>query len=212
MSASHVRFLALTPDPKFAATVKMYKNRVRETVGPQLYLDDPPHVTLYLAAFRDGERLLERMARELGDIPTPRAEVTGWHVFVNDALTGRHTLVLDFRPEDQEALRQVQTAVVSAAAPMRDGGATAARYVDRLEKLTPEEIGNIRRIGFPFVGTGWHPHVTIASIRPADWPAVERDIVPTPPTGVCRFPVLHEYDLIDGKPVEIGEIHLAAAA
>jgi hypothetical protein len=54
--------------------------------------------------------------------------------------------------------------------------------------------------------------VTVASIRPSDWPAVERDVVPSPHVGSCSFPVLHEYDLIDGKPVEVGEIHLAAAA
>src|SRR5262245_61029621 len=212
MSATHVRFLALTPDPRFAATVKKYKARVREAVGPQLYLDDPPHVTLYLAVFGDGERLLERLARELADIPTPRAEVTGWHVFANDVLTGNQTLVFDFRPEDREALRQVQAAVVSAAAPLRDGKATVARYAARLDKLAPVEADCIARCGFPFVGSAWHPHVTVASIRPADWSAVERDVLPSLPSAACSFPVLHEYDLIDGKPVEVGEIHLAAAA
>ena len=95
MSATHVRFLALTPDPRFAAAVKKYKARVREAVGSQLYLDDPPHLTIYLAVFDDTERLLERLARELGDIPTPRAEVTGWHVFANDALTGNQTLYVN---------------------------------------------------------------------------------------------------------------------
>ncbi|HEY2784267.1 MAG TPA: 2'-5' RNA ligase family protein [Fimbriiglobus sp.] len=212
MSTSHARFLALTPDPRFAAAVKKHKGRVRETVGPQMYLDDPPHVTLYLAVFTDGESLLGRLARSLGDIPTPRVEVTGWHRFANDPLTGHQTLVFDFRPEDREVLRQVQAAVVAAAAPLRDCQATAARFADRLDKLSPEETQNVSRIGFPFFGAGWHPHVTVASIRSTDWPAVERDILPHSHAGPCSFPVLHEYDLIDGKPVEVGEIHLAAAA
>ena len=71
--------------------------------------------------------------------------------------------------------------------------------------------GGFRKRGL-FVGPQWHPHVTVASVRKEDWPAVERDLWPTPPAGACTFPVLHEYDLIDNKPVEVGEIHLAAAA
>jgi 2'-5' RNA ligase len=212
MSSNHVRFLALTPDPRFAAAVKKFKARVREAAGPQTYLDDPPHVTLYLAAFTDGESLLERLARELADIPTPRAEVVGWHLFADDILTGHQTLVCDFRPQDREALRKVQDAVVTGAGPLRDCSATAARYAGRLDQLTPAEAANLHRVGFPFVGPQWHPHVTVASVRKEDWPAVERDLWPTPPAGACTFPVLHEYDLIDNKPVEVGEIHLAAAA
>jgi len=212
MSSNHVRFLALTPDPRFAAAVKKYKARVREAVGPQLYLDDPPHMTLYLAVFTDGESLLERLARALGDIPTPRAELVGWHLFADDALTGQQTLVCDFRPEDKETLRQVQAAVVAGAAPLRDAAATAARYAGRFDKLSPAEATHVHRVGFPFVGPQWHPHVTVASVRKDDWSKVEQDLWPTPPTGACSFPVLHEYDLIDNKPVEVGEIHLAAAA
>lgn len=210
--SNHARFLALTPDPRFAATVKKYKGRVRETVGPQLYLDDPPHLTLYLAVFTDGESLLGRLARSLGDIPVPRVEITGWHVFANDPLTGNQTLTFDFRPEDRETLRQVQAAVVAAAAPLRDCKATTARLAGSLDNLSADEAKNVAAVGFPFIGPGWHPHVTVASIKPADWPAVERDVLPHPHSGPCSFPVLHEYDLIDGKPVEVGEIHLAPAA
>ena len=48
----------------------------------------------------------------------------------------------------------------------------------------------MERWGFPFLGAIWHPHVTIASIRPPDWGNVWPKLAADPPSGTVRFPSL----------------------
>jgi 2'-5' RNA ligase len=193
-------FVALKPEPALFAVVQRYKDRTRSLAGDQLYLSDPPHLTVYLAVFPPEFRAASVLSAVMSR-PAPRVRIVGWHSWLGDALTGRNTLVCDIHPDDKAELRKFQTVVVSALAPHRDVVATEARFAGRLSALTPEQRDNVRHFGFPYLGDGWQPHVSIASIDPAHWPAVWSEFEPQPPSGAFTMPVLDEYELHGVEPV-----------
>lgn len=188
-------FLALKPDPDLWALLDGHKRRVRDIAGPQLYLDDPPHLTVYLAHFPEGTDALGLVKEIIDSEPPPRVRLVGWHTFESDALTGLNTLVCAIHPNDKCALRHLQGRLVNALAPARDGPSTESRFGPRLANLTPEQRSNIRAHGFPFLGDGWEPHFTIASIRPTDWPTVTAALAADPPVGDFTCPILQEFEL-----------------
>src|SRR5207249_1264791 len=103
---------------------------------------------------------------ELADKFSPlEIEITGWHVFERDQLTGNQTLVCQFSDRCISQLQAIQSSVIRRLAPLRDCHASEARYAGRMQALLPVEQHSIREFGFPFTGKHWHPHLTIASIR-----------------------------------------------
>jgi 2'-5' RNA ligase len=194
-------FLALSPDDAFTATVLDCKRRVGRRIGPQLYLDDPPHLTLYLARFPQLPTLGSAAQAVAQKMRTPPARVFGWHVFRADPLNGNHTLVCDIDPEHRRDLAKCQQQICAAVSPLRDAESTQARYAPYWRKLPAAAQANVTQWGFPFVGSIWHPHVTIAAIRPADWDRIWPELENTPPVGAVRFPKLCLFALEEGRPV-----------
>lgn len=169
-------FVALRPHEPLDALIRGYKRRLLAAAGPQMYATDPPHTTLLVANFpRERAAELLRAARDLAAAtPAPEATIAGWHVFESDPLTGLHTLVCRYCNETCQRLRIVQRDVLAAVAPLRDVAATQAAIAPRLPLLSAEEQRCAAQFGFPYVGDGWIPHLTIASVRPSQWPHVEQ--------------------------------------
>ena len=193
-------FIALEPDAATCRRIDAYKQRVRELVGDQLYLGDPPHMTLYHAAYGDEQAAIEAARRCARALIAPQLTLNGWHTFAADPLTGCNTLVLDFTEDDRRRLRTLQQAVIAAASPGRDQAATLRRLDGRLANLTDEQRDAACACGFPFIGDGWHPHFTIASIQPDDWPAVAAELLDEQPTGPASCPRLNVYKLVGHEP------------
>jgi 2'-5' RNA ligase len=192
-------FLALDPDAELTALVQSYKDRTAELVGPQLYVEDPPHLTVYLAPFPPGARVWEAVQPVLAQAP-PRVNVVGWHVFEADALTGHNTLICDLDEPSRQELRRLQRSLVEAVAPLRDRPASERRFAGPLERLTAEQRAGVLRDGFPYIGDGWHPHFTVASIRVEDWPRLFADLRDRPPSGRFVCPRLKLYRLVNDRP------------
>jgi 2'-5' RNA ligase len=208
MIAMTTCFLALIPDEAFANAVLSYKRRTRQRIGPQLYLSDPPHLTLYLASFPNPVALGSAVQKAIRGLPAPTAQICGWHVFRDDPLNGNHTLVCDTDPQHRRDLAICQEHICTAVSCLRDSPSTLARYVSSQRRLSEAAQANLTQWGFPFVGSIWHPHVTIASIRPADWDAIWPELKNDPPGGTVRFPKLCLYSLKHGKPVLLESFHL----
>jgi 2'-5' RNA ligase len=194
-------FLALRPDDAFSARVLSYKQRTKQRIGPQLYLDDPPHLTLYLASFPHVASLVAAASEIARRMRMPIARVGGWHVFRDDPLNGNHTLVCDIAPDQRHDLAVCQQRVCAAVSSLRDRDGSAARYAPFWPKLSEPARANVAQRGFPFVGAIWHPHVSIASIRPVHWDALWSELENDPPSGIVRFPELCLYALKNGRPV-----------
>jgi 2'-5' RNA ligase len=209
---AHIAFISLEPDAHLASLVSGYKQRVQKLIGDQLYLQDPPHTTLYLAAFDQLDRLGNALFHLAANIESIPVTLAGWHVFSNDSLTGNHTLVCQCRDDSRQLAQAVQAAVIAGLAPLRNAAATEARYTSRWNCLTTEQKRSVLEFGFPFTGAAWHPHLTIASIRPSDFEIAYRDLKQKPPytTGVAFS--LKLYELIDGVPQAVMRAPLRSQA
>ena len=196
-------FVALEPDARLSPLIQDFKNRTRSIAGEQLYLGDPPHLTVYLAAFPSTDVLLERWPQVAARHDDLAVNLVGWHVFDADALTGCQTLVCNIAKYDKARLRKLQREIVDLLAPVRDLAASAERFAPRMEFLNDDQRLCIERYGFPFLGDGWEPHFTIGSIRPADWPAVWQALETKSPHGSYHCARWRLYQLVAGKPVAL---------
>lgn len=209
MDAAQLCFLALEPDEPFRARVLAWKRRVRELAGDQLYLDHPPHLTLYAALFPPGIDFRESFDEVAARVAAPTVSICGWHVFEADQLTGNNTLVCDVHPGGRPVLEAIQRQAVAAATPLRDTMATRSRYDAVWERLSEGERANVEAFGFPFAGPAWRPHVTVASVRPEAWEAVWPRLAADPPSATVRFPYMGAYAIKGFEPVLVRRFALA---
>jgi len=200
-------FIALEPDPRLTQFLLDAKARAHRLVGDQLYLSDPPHLTLYLAYFDAVEPVLERL--HTLKLPKIQGQILGWHIFEADVLTGRNTLVCEIDPRDKPALRGIQQQVIDAIHLLRDPDATANRYAKSRANLSIERQQAIDQVGFPFIGEDWQPHFSVGSILPNDWPPVWHELEPTPPPREFACPLLKLYRLDGITPVLVQAFDIA---
>ncbi|PQO28865.1 2'-5' RNA ligase family protein [Blastopirellula marina] len=201
-------FISIDPSPSFSKIIDGYKAQVRELVGEQQYLSEPPHMTAYLACFSEGSQVSAAAARLAQQLNAFEIAITGWHVFDADPMTQRRTLVVDFTPACQAYLRTLQMQIAEALAGTYDTEATLARYAAAFDKFSEVQRQAVRRVGFPFIGDDWHPHFTIASIDPAAWPVVSESLLGNPPSGVSVCSSLTHYRVIDGESHPISTFDL----
>lgn len=205
------RFVALHPDRDLWDRVSRQKGKVHAAVGPQAYLDHPPHSTVYLADFPDDVCLLDRLAPVLASQPSLRVRSVGWHEFLGDPLTGLNTLVYNLDDGTIASLRNLQTAIVGCLARLRRVASTTERYASRWASLTAEQQASVTACGFPYVGDGWRPHFTIASIRPGDWIAAKTALAGDEPVGDFSCSALAEYSLETATPKLVATAPFARA-
>ncbi len=197
---SHYAFAALIPDATWCEHLLACKAAVRAIAGPQRYLDDPPHLTVFLAAFADPEAWCGVVTNCAGTLQAPTVQIDGWHVFRDDPLTGGHTPVCAVGAAGQEALRAVQAKIIAALAPRRDAAASRERYADTWTRLSSMRQASVLAHGFPFTGQDWHPHVSIGSIAPAAWEDAWSVLAARERYGPMRFQAMHWYQLDGAIP------------
>jgi len=202
-------FLALMPDSATNAFIADAKTIVRRVAGNQRYLDDPPHLTLFVGCFVDLDAVGTVIATSAAGWSMPTANIAGWHVFRDDPITGGHTLVCGITAETATALRHIQDLAISVAGPLRNTAATLDRYSPRIDRFSEVQRASLERCGFPFTGSEWRPHISIASIVQRYWDAAWAALGSTPRIGTVSFPVLHWYRLVDEHPVLLREIVLS---
>jgi 2'-5' RNA ligase len=167
-------FVALRPGEPLESLIRGYKRRLLAAAGPQLYVTDSPHTTVYLAEFAAARvpDVIRAVGQVAGQMEMPAVSIAGWHVFAADPLTGLNTLVCRFDKATCERLRLVQLRVLSAVVPLHDPAATQRALAPRWPALTGEQRRRGMLFGFPYVCGGWIPHLTIASVRESEWPHV----------------------------------------
>lgn len=186
MPAGSIRiFVALRPSETLADVVLRHKRRLLAAAGPQLYATDPPHTTVYLANFAASRaaELACAVEKVAGATEMPCVAIDGWQVFESDPLTGLNTLACRFDGDACDRLRELQLRVLGAVAPLHDAAATHESLLPRWGALSDEQRQRALLFGFPYVGGGWIPHLTIASVRPEQWPHVRQVFNLSQPTS-----------------------------
>ena len=201
-------FISLDPDETLEQRIYQYKSEVRELVGDQLFLADPPHLTVYLSVFADEEAVVSAIESQRAKFQIDSLNIVGWHIFEADSLNGNNTLVCQIDDLAVDTLRRLQSNVISTVSNLRDTAATCARFEPRWQALTEEQRSCVTQQGFPYVGDGWHPHFTIASIRQDAWAAVEAELIPNPPQLTASCPSMTVYRLVHEEPEVVRKIDL----
>lgn len=127
--------------------------------GPYMYLDHPPHLTLFtLHVLRNQISDLILAAKK--EVKLHRnffIETKSIHIFYSDILTGGHTITREV--QKSQHLEALQTRLIEVARPFRD---TSFKLHSGITEETLKT--NFKIYGFPFVGRIWIPHFTISSI------------------------------------------------
>ncbi len=191
---------ALKPCQVLENAISRAKAKTRAVTGTQTYLDHPPHLTLYVSAFRNLENAAANCEMLAFSTPEPNVDIRGWYSFEGDALTGKQTLVCELDDASRSGLRIVQDSFIRRLAPLRDQMASEARYLPHFHALSALRQQAVSTVGFPFVADDWVPHFTIASIEPIKWKAAWEAIKDDAPMGKFTCPKLAVFQLENDHP------------
>lgn len=154
----------IEPRYDFFEAISMWKKNVEEEFPNAPYLSHPPHATLIFTHLKDvasaSELLKMAVASQAPFAITSEEKIA----FYDDPLAGGgHTMA--YRLRDSKELFELQKCCAEALEPIIDHGHESLSDV----LSAPMFRESFSRFAFPFVGTHWIPHMTVASLP------VERD-------------------------------------
>jgi broad specificity phosphatase PhoE/2'-5' RNA ligase len=142
------------PSNELCEYVESLKNRLRNIEPDAMYLNHPVHSTIFLfnANEQDQSEIILSIKRT-----NFNCQVETWKIFNNDLITHGDTLTLGLKPTS--LLLQLQSEIAE----------TLLKFVKKPVNYTNLWDGKLKesyeRYGFPFVGSHWIPHLTIASVK-----------------------------------------------
>ncbi len=176
--------ICLLPEDKLKKKILELKKYILKTLGPQEYLKDDPHLTLYFGNFE-----LESIKKEVGLITNRlnkiKIVINGLYVFKEDPITKKSTAVYKFDTDTSNRLKMLQAFVIGCCNKYRKG--MPERYIIQYDTLTKMMKKNIDTCGFPFVGNIWVPHITLASIEKDLLKGVKKKLKEACPIGNWAF-------------------------
>ena len=181
-------------DPLFNKIQKI-KSVAQNLVGDQLYLSDPPHLTLYLGRFTSHQWWQDHLQTFINQINQEiYIPINSWHTFANDSVTGNDTLVCNIDPNSSSILWSIQQQLISLLHPFREPG-LIQRYQHSYNELPEIFRKNLDQFGYPFVGDIWKPHLGIASFKHSVFGTIWEKIKDECPIGYHYFSSLVVYRL-----------------
>jgi broad specificity phosphatase PhoE len=142
------------PNAELNEYVESWKNRFRKIEPDAFFLNDPVHSTIFLfkAHEQDQSQIISRIKNVKIDFL-----VNSWKIFYNDFVTGGDTISVGLIPNSLAF--QFQQDLSDS---LLDFIKTPLFYNNTWEGKYKESYD---RYGFPFVGSHWIPHLTIASVK-----------------------------------------------
>ena len=142
------------PNEELNQYVEAWKNRFRKIEPDAFFLNHPVHSTIFLfnAHEQDQSQIISRIKNVKIDFL-----VDSWKIFYNDLVTGGDTLSVGLIPNSLAF--QFQKDLSES---LLDFIKTPLFYNNTWEGQYKESYD---RYGFPFVGSHWVPHLTIASFK-----------------------------------------------
>ncbi len=153
----------LEPSGDLRELIVAQKEKIRSELPSQPYCDHPPHCTLYVSFLKEEPSAwLPVLQSALQSETAFHIDIIGTHIFYDDPLTqGGHTLI--FRIAASKTLRNMQMAVCEALSSFVDTD-SINEHQTPLTRREPYKT-SIQRYGFPFCGTHWIPHFSVASLQ-----------------------------------------------
>ena len=149
----------IQPKGELKDNILSWKSRVKEKLVTSSYCSHPPHSTLIhtnVASEVDAQREIRKAIKSFSRF---FIKTEGTSVFWNDgAAEGGHTLI--WKLQKTREICDLQFLVAEALRPIWVRTAMPD-YV----KNSDDCIQSFNLYGFPFVGSHWIPHMTIASLK-----------------------------------------------
>ena len=142
------------PNKELNQYVESWKHKIRKIEPDAIYLNHPVHSTIFLfyAFEQDQSDIISTI--NIGKI---FFLLNGWNIFENDLITKGDTISLKFKPSKKVLEFQLNIAN------------SLLRFVRKpilyQNTWTGDYQESYNRYGFPFVGSHWVPHLTIASVK-----------------------------------------------
>jgi hypothetical protein len=186
----------IEPTGSLAVAIRTLKAEVESNLPGQKYCSHPLHGTLIYGRYREPSLWCAHLAKVLAELPAFCIQTQEFGIFYSDPRAdGGHTCVLKVNPTPDIFLLQRSCADVLKKWRILDNN-------ERDEALVESEPirSSLLEYGFPFVGSFWIPHFTIASLKVPKDSLLLREIC----TGDSR----HEYMLYQVSIWEIeGDWH-----
>lgn len=191
--------ITLDPDNGLKDSIISLKKQAKAIAGSQLYIDDVPHITLYLGDFEDISRFDNAFRELVNEIKESKPFMEGitvneWVVFEDDVSTGSTTLVCGIKEHDIKELKIIQQKVVSFMEKFRKKE-IIKRFRENYDRFGDIEKSNLDKYGFPYVGDIWEPHLTIASFDKQSFNKIQEKFKNKCPKGLYRLVSASIYEL-----------------
>jgi len=148
----------IEPKGKLREDILDWKKKISEFLPDQPYCSHPPHCTLLHTKVRNKDKALTKMDQIVTNIAPFKLKVHDVGIFWKDFATGGHTLFL--RISTNKKLYNLQLKIAKAFTGLIDS-TNFPQFVKNNTILKK----SFKNYGFPFVGSHWIPHLTIASLR-----------------------------------------------
>ena len=147
----------ILPNSDIKKKILFLKNNVKKKFGIQTYLNHLPHCTMYV--FQTSKRNFKKVKKikkiSSISVKTKKSfEINKTDIFINDPITKKNTYII--KVKKNIFLSSLQKMVLGLF----------SKYALKKKKVFSNKLinKNFRLFGYPFVGTNWKPHFTIASI------------------------------------------------
>lgn len=157
---------------KFIERVNKLKKIVFKNYGNLPYLNNPPHLTLFLGEFWEDkifliDKELERISRRKKPF---KMEIEGIN-FLEDKVWKSPTIAFIFKKNRN--FRDVQKEVIEKLNEYRNKKSPIDKNIlNAMKRFSKEEIANLKKYGYPYSWNNWVPHVTITTTKKTNFKSI----------------------------------------
>ena len=149
----------IEPSGELKTSILSWKEKVNQELPDQPYCSHPPHSTLIHTSILKNSVAQKEIKKAVKFFSAFSITMEEKQVFWDDEATGGgHTLNWKIRQTNE--LRKLQLLLAKALKPY-----IIVRKIPEYVKADPEFTHSFKLFGFPFIGSHWIPHITIASIQ-----------------------------------------------
>ena len=148
----------ITPEEPLKSKIFYWKEKVEKELNHQPYLTHPAHMTIINLDLENEKNAISKVRKYLINTNSFNIDINQNNIFFNDISTSGHTIYYGIDKTPQ--LENIQNDLANIL----------AQY--RILKNPPKFLlgykillNSYKVFGFPFIGSHWIPHFTIASLR-----------------------------------------------
>tara|TARA_Y100000310_G_C20683135_1_gene817283 strand:- start:1993 stop:2625 length:633 start_codon:yes stop_codon:yes gene_type:complete len=142
---------------------KKLKRFVADSLGEQHEVNTEPHITLNINNFDSVDAIDKTLEETCAKFKQMHISLEGISIFPRKS--GESAIVHE-SVEPKSQLRKLQRAISIAVNPFRVGENVKEYYDEKpsMGTLTIQQLKTSKRYGYPFIGSTWTPHLTIAIV------------------------------------------------